>query len=242
MPRRRVPEKELHRVRRLPAPRPSSLPLSAKQRLYIRLMAQGMNNVAACRVVGVSRKTGTRWRLGRTRVLNGRVHTYGSITGAAPRGVPRAVSARFLSEGERLVIADGRLAGQSLRCIAAELGRSPSTISREVTSNADPVTGRYRPHGAQRQSEDRRATKGTVAVVAGLRTSAGRSGLSSPLGRPSRRWSIAGHAEQSNWVATDQQPRSVVDAVRERAIDDDCREVVGRRTQSPRRPSGRRPN
>ena len=156
MPRRRVPKKELHRVRRLPAPPPSSPPLSAKQQLYIRLMAQGMNNVAACRVVGVSRKTGTRWRLGRTRVLNGRVHTYRSITGAAPRGVARVVSARFLSEGERLVIADGRLADQSLRCIAAELGRSPSTISREVTNNADPVTGRYRPHGAQRQSEDRR--------------------------------------------------------------------------------------
>jgi len=118
-------------------------------------MAQGMSNVAACRVVGISRKTGTRWKLGRTRVRNGRVRTYRSITGAAPRGVARVVSARFLSEGERLAIADGRLAGQSLRCIAVELGRSPSTISREVAHNAE-VTGNYSPHGAQRQSEDRR--------------------------------------------------------------------------------------
>jgi len=133
-----------------------SPPLSLKQQLYIRLMAQGMNNVAACRVVGVSRKTGTRWRLGRTMVRDGRVRTYQSITGAAPRGVARAVSARLLSEHERLTISDGLREGQSLRSIAGELGRSPSTISREVANNADPVTGRYRPHRAQRESEDRR--------------------------------------------------------------------------------------
>jgi hypothetical protein len=31
-------------------------------------MAQGMNNSAACRQVGINRKTGNRWRYGRTMV------------------------------------------------------------------------------------------------------------------------------------------------------------------------------
>jgi len=156
MPHRSAPKTELYRVRRLPPPPTGGPLLSAKQQLYIRLMVQGMNNVAACRVIGISTKTGTRWKNGRTMDRNGRVRSYRSITGVPPRGVARPVSPRFLSEGERLAIADGRLAGQSLRSIATELGPSPSTISREAANNADPVTGRYRPHGAQRQAEDRR--------------------------------------------------------------------------------------
>jgi IS30 family transposase len=119
-------------------------------------MGQGMNNLAACRVIGIRSKTGTRWKNGRTTARNGRARTYRSITGVAPRRPSQPVPARFLSEEERLVIADGRLAGHSLRCIATGLDRSPSTISREVANNADPVSGRYRPHAAQRQAEDRR--------------------------------------------------------------------------------------
>ncbi len=32
----------------------------------LRSWAQGINNSAACRAVGINRKTGTRWRYGRT--------------------------------------------------------------------------------------------------------------------------------------------------------------------------------
>jgi IS30 family transposase len=71
-----------------------------------------------------------------------------------------------LSERERLSIADGLLAGQSLRSIARDLGRSPSTIAREVANNADPATGRYRPYTAQRRSEDRRARPKPAKFVA----------------------------------------------------------------------------
>ncbi|MCY7289724.1 MAG: hypothetical protein LH624_16135, partial [Cryobacterium sp.] len=39
--------------------------LTAKRDLYAHLMSQGMQNSAACRQVGVNRKTGQRWRLGR---------------------------------------------------------------------------------------------------------------------------------------------------------------------------------
>ena len=43
-----------------------------------------------------------------------------------------------------------------MRRIAAELGRSPSTVSREVTRNRDPGSGSYRPFAAQARSADRR--------------------------------------------------------------------------------------
>lgn len=41
-------------------------PLTAERDLYLRLMAQGMSNSQACRTVGINRRTGTRWRYGRT--------------------------------------------------------------------------------------------------------------------------------------------------------------------------------
>ena len=37
-----------------------------KQQRYLRLIAQGISNSEACRIVGINRKTGTRWRYGRT--------------------------------------------------------------------------------------------------------------------------------------------------------------------------------
>ena len=52
----------------------------------------------------------------------------------------------------------GAAAG-SARSIAAQLGRSPSTISRELANNADPTTGRYHPLQAHRRAEQRRARR-----------------------------------------------------------------------------------
>ncbi|MDQ3464605.1 MAG: helix-turn-helix domain-containing protein, partial [Actinomycetota bacterium] len=40
--------------------------LTEKQDRFVRLIAQGVSNREACRVVGINRRTGTRWRLGRT--------------------------------------------------------------------------------------------------------------------------------------------------------------------------------
>jgi IS30 family transposase len=60
-----------------------------------------------------------------------------------------------LTVGERIHIADRLRERACLRAIAAELGRSPSTISREVRRNAHPC-GAYRPHAAQARAEARR--------------------------------------------------------------------------------------
>jgi len=68
----------------------------------------------------------------------GRSHS--SIQGVfAPTGgrrpPPRCRSRRALSLAEREEISRGVVAGQSLRWIAASLGRAPSTVSREIKHN-----------------------------------------------------------------------------------------------------------
>jgi IS30 family transposase len=116
-----------------------------KQQRYLQLIAQGLNNSEACRWVGINRKTGNRWRYGR-RVRNsaGALVIYPAVKAKEAR--PR--SPRYLSEQERIHIADLLAAKVTVRGIAAELGRAPSTISREIRRNRDP-DGRYRPHHAE---------------------------------------------------------------------------------------------
>ena len=131
---------------------PGALPLTDERDLYIGLMRQGMTNAEACRIVGVHIRTGYRWRDGRSITLRtGEIRTYPAITGPT-----RPVSARFLSEAERVTIADGLVQQQSIRAIAAGLGRAPSTVSREIRRNRDTGTGTFHPFEAQRQAAARR--------------------------------------------------------------------------------------
>jgi IS30 family transposase len=138
-----------------------------KQQRYVGLIAQGISNSEACRLVGINRKTGTRWRYGRS-VLNtaGEVLHYPpvKITPAKPR------SPRYLSEHERIVIADLLAAAKTVRAIAAELERAPSTVSREIRRNLD-ARGRYRPHHAEHaaQARARRPRQRRIAVDPPLR-------------------------------------------------------------------------
>jgi transposase, IS30 family len=137
---------------RRPPGTPGSLPQTEKRDRYLQLMAQGMNNSEACRIVGVGRGTGIHWRYGRT-VQN----PDGSVRRYEPIMAPVMISERFLSQDERVTIADRHRAGCSIRGIAAELGRSPSTVSREVSRNSDPSTGEYHPFRAQKRARARRA-------------------------------------------------------------------------------------
>src|SRR3954471_23164734 len=122
-----------------------------KQQQYVRLIAQGLSNSEACRLVGINRKTGNRWRYGRT-VVNtaGELVRYPAVKISQPK--PR--SPRYLSQPERIAIADLLAGGASIRAIARELGRSPSTISREIRRNDD-VDGRYRPHRTEHAARAR---------------------------------------------------------------------------------------
>lgn len=135
---------------------PGGTPLTDKRALYIRLMNQGESNAAVCRAVGINRKTGTRWLHGRSvRLIDRREQRYPFIL---PSGRQQpAISARFLSEADRVAIADGLSRHRGVRSIAAEIGRSPSTVSREIRRNRDPATGGYRPFAAHRQAARRRS-------------------------------------------------------------------------------------
>src|SRR6266536_771327 len=135
---------------------PGALPQAEKREQFARLIAQGFNNSEACRIVGINRRTGKRWRHGRTiTTRDGRKLHYAAVvtTGA----VRREVSPRYLSEDERVQIADLRQGGAGVRAIAERLGRSPSTISRELRRNRDPGSGRYRPFTAHKLAAQRRA-------------------------------------------------------------------------------------
>ena len=124
--------------------RPGRAPQVEKREQFARLIAQGFTNSEACRIVGINRRTGKRWRHGRTiTVRDGRKLHYAPVVtrGAVVR---REISDRYLSEQERVRIADLRQAGHGVRAIAEQTGRSPSTISRELRRNRDPGSGQYR--------------------------------------------------------------------------------------------------
>lgn len=127
-------------------------PMVEARARFMALIAAGANNSEAAREVGVHRRTGTRWRYGRTVVTRngGRLHY-------APASPPSTtvVSSRFLSEDERIIIADGHRAGLSCRAIAEEIGRAHSTVSRELRRGAT-LDGRYRATAAQGLAAGRR--------------------------------------------------------------------------------------
>ncbi len=117
---------------------------TAERARYVELTRQGLSNSEICRQLGIHRKTGSRWRNGRRdRDLAGAVRSYPAL---AQIRAP-TVSARFLSEEERVRIADLVKAGHSMRHVAMTLGRAPSTISRDLRRNRN-ATGAYRPFHA----------------------------------------------------------------------------------------------
>ncbi|HZA86867.1 MAG TPA: IS30 family transposase [Acidimicrobiales bacterium] len=142
--------------------RPGVAPQTAKREWFARLIARGVSNAEACRIVGVNPRTGKRWRHGRTIASSSgrRLHYPPVVTTRKAE-----ISARYLSEDERVTIADLHRRGHTVRSIAAELGRSPSTVGRELRRNRDPDSGQYRPFTAQRLAADRRARPGRGKLV-----------------------------------------------------------------------------
>ena len=135
--------------------------LIEKQARFWVLMAQGSTLQAACDAVGVNRRTGRHWR----QATGGRI----------PRKKPEP-SGRYLCLEERLRIADLHLVGTGVRAIAAQVGRSASTISRELRREGPEPSvrgrGKYAPYAAQKRAELRgrrpKASKFEHAELAGV--------------------------------------------------------------------------
>lgn len=131
--------------------------LLEERELYLSLVDQGMSNAQACRIVGVHDRTGSEWRYGRPKGRAKRPRPRAKdASSAAVRAVRTAKTrlievrgdSRYLGEDERIHIADRLREKATVRAIAAELGRSPSTVSREIRRNRHPANGQYRPHAA----------------------------------------------------------------------------------------------
>jgi IS30 family transposase len=110
----------------------------------------------------VNRRTGKRWRHGRTITSStGKRLHYPPVINVGKR----EISSRYLSEDERTRIGDLHRAGHGVRVIAAEIGRNASTISRELRHNRDSASGSYRPFTAQRLAVERRARPGRGKLI-----------------------------------------------------------------------------
>jgi IS30 family transposase len=120
---------------------PVPLPKELRRRFW-RLIAAGSSTEAAADAVGVARETGGRWFI--------------EAGGMPPMSLAEP-SGRYLSFAEREEIALDRAAGLGVREIARRLGRSPSTVSRELARgclNRRP-RGRYRASLAQARADAR---------------------------------------------------------------------------------------
>ena len=91
------------------------------EREFWRSVATGITSDRAAAAVGVSQAVGTRWFRHR---------------GGMPLNLLAPLSGRYLSFSEREEIALLRAQGCGVRSIARQVGRDPSTISRELRRNA----------------------------------------------------------------------------------------------------------
>lgn len=125
-----------------------------KQRAFAKLLQQGVSISEACRRLGIDRKTGHWWKNGGVLVKPNGTRIVEPVIGRY-QGKPD--SDRYLSELERVHIADGHRAGKSARAIAAELGRAVSTVARELTRNraSDGVYHPFTAHALMRARRPR---------------------------------------------------------------------------------------
>jgi IS30 family transposase len=113
---------------------------AVRERAVLGALAAGMNPGQAARAAGVS----LAYSYGLNRKMGG-VHRPPEVT----------YSERYLGREDRYEIARLREQGHSVRQVAARLGRSPSTVSRELARNADPRTGHYMPERAHQLARRR---------------------------------------------------------------------------------------
>ena len=109
------------------------------KRRYFELIRQGANGTAASQRVGVSLSCGSLWFI-----------DAGSVT-----FIDKQINSRYLTQVDRIEIADGLAAGEPVKSIAARIDKSYQTVYREIARNGKP-DGRYQPWHAHGQAHLRR--------------------------------------------------------------------------------------
>lgn len=117
----------------------NKMPISVKKQ-YFELLREGYKGAAAARVIGVSASCGSNWFLDAGGML-------------VPD--PGPISPRFLTQDDRIAIADGLQASRTVKDIAAAIGKSVQTVYREIQRGGKP-DGRYDPWWAHNQALLRR--------------------------------------------------------------------------------------
>lgn len=152
--------------------------VSEQREEFLRLRGEGVSRRDAAAEVGVDKRTAQDWDKGIRQFYGGRVYPDGRVVKYRPAEIlanvknprnrygdnatqsglerlERSISPRYLSLTEREQIHDLSTRGLSIRQIAHRLGRSPSTISRELHRNATQALG-YLPYSAHRMAATRR--------------------------------------------------------------------------------------
>jgi transposase, IS30 family len=153
---------------------------------FLKLRREGKSRAEAASAVRADKRSAADWDKGIRVFCGGREYPDGRVVrygqGKIPSGVTsprvasvhgeqvdlerveRVIDGRYLSLRERERLRDLQRAGHSIRKIAAILGRSPSTISRELRRNATSSQG-YMPHAAHRASVQRRRRPRPVKLL-----------------------------------------------------------------------------
>ncbi|MBF4195538.1 putative transposase, partial [Mycolicibacterium phlei] len=143
------------RTEGIPMPRyaPNKMPPGVKRR-YFELIRAGMSGSAAAQTVGVSLSCGSLW----------------FIDAGSVRFVDTPISPRYLTQDDRIEIADGLAAGEPVKVIAERIGKTFQSVYREIARNRKP-DGTYQPwyaHGLAYQRRRRPKTR-RLAADDGLR-------------------------------------------------------------------------
>ena len=105
----------------------NKMPAEVKRR-YFELIRTGLSGSAAAQEVGVSLSCGSLWFIDAGRVSF----------------IETPISPRYLSQDDRIEIADGLADGEPVKLIAARIGKTFQTVYREIARNRKP-DGRYQP-------------------------------------------------------------------------------------------------
>ena len=157
----------------MPRYAPNKMPAAVKRR-YFELIRSGLSGSQAALRVGVSLSCGSLWFIDAGRVSF----------------VETPISPRYLSQDDRIEIADGLGRGEPVKLIAARIGKSYQSVYREIARNRKP-DGRYQPWYAHNQAflRRRRPRPRRLSVDAELREVV--------AGKLARHWSPA---QISRWL------------------------------------------